>query len=390
MNTDDGHKRCRIFAASEILFPELFNRADNKICTEVLENKEYIDIKAGNIVNVDIFGLPTEKLNRFMLSELKTDLDALNCATINHMIAEAVKHSSAAKGRRIAGVIGSSGIFIDPFSEISFTELISAYDEQVRALDEHVDLYIIKGISSMSDMRAALLSCKKTEKPVFTVISPTNGDSNETGGISVLGGMVTAQEMGSDAFGIQGENPKIYSERAKELIPYAKIPLIADLNGESSEFPDILGCGKFKYIITESVNPKPVEKNVSSFSDTEIEPYDDFFVFTYYADTFFLEADTTEISEPIRCLPDMEETIADICKTSCDILRVEINSNDDAIDFARNANMSTLPVMFLSEDPLALRMALMLYQGIALIDSDTLIPKEELDEMCEKYGAVVY
>ncbi len=61
-----------------------------------------------------------------------------------------------------------------------------------------------------------------------------------------------------------------------------------------------------------------------------------------------------------------------------------------AIDFARNANMSTLPVMFLSEDPLALRMALMLYQGIALIDSDTLIPKEELDEMCEKYGAVVY
>ena len=55
MNTDDGHKRCRIFAASEILFPELFNRADNKICTEVLENKEYIDIKAGNIVNVDIF-----------------------------------------------------------------------------------------------------------------------------------------------------------------------------------------------------------------------------------------------------------------------------------------------------------------------------------------------
>ncbi len=202
--------------------------------------------------------------------------------------------------------------------------------------------------------------------------------------------MVTAQEMGSDAFGIQSENPKIYSETAKELIPYAKIPLIADLNGESSKFPDILGCGKFKYIITESVNPKPAEKNVSSFSDTEIEPYDDFFVFTYYADTFFLEADTTEISEPIRCLPDMEETIADICKTSCDILRVEINSNDDAIDFARNANMSTLPVMFLSEDPLALRMALMLYQGIALIDSDTLIPKEELDEMCEKYGAVVY
>ena len=86
----------------------------------------------------------------------------------------------------------------------------------------------------------------------------------------------------------------------------------------------------------------------------------------------------------------MEETIAEVCKTSCDVLRVEINSNDDAIDFARNAHMSSLPVMFLSENPLALKMALMLYQGIALIDRDTLIPMEELEEMCKKYGAVVY
>ena len=176
------------------------------------------------------------------------------------------------------------------------------------------------------------------------------------------------------------------------MIRYAKIPLIADLRCESDEIPVFSGANYAEYSLTDDINIRLREKSADgwSASASEITRNDDFFVFADYADTFFLEAATTEISEPIRCLPDMEEIISDICKTSCDILRVEINTNDDAIDFARNAHMSSLPVMFLSEDPLALKMALMLYQGIALIDSDTLIPKEELEEICGKYGAVVY
>lgn len=392
MNTDDGHNRCYIYAPSENLFPELFNSAENKICTEVLENKVYFDIKTGNIDNADIFGLPTERLNGFMLSRSKTDIGALNCGEINIKIAEAVKNSAEAKGKKIAGVIGASGIFIDPFSEISFTELISAYDEQVRALENYVDLYIINDIYSMSDMRAAILSCKKTEKPVFVMISPTQEDQDSAGGISALGGLVTAQEMGADAVGIYCSEPEKYKEAAKELLPYAKIPLIADLRKESAEASEIFLSKNVKYFITDDSNLRHMEKKSYGIADSDlsIKHNDDFFVFAYYAYTFFLEADTTEISEPIRCLPDMEEIISDICKTSCDILRVEINTTDDAIDFARNAHMSSLPVMFLSEDPLALKMALMLYQGIALIDSDTLIPMEELEEMCGKYGAVVY
>lgn len=86
----------------------------------------------------------------------------------------------------------------------------------------------------------------------------------------------------------------------------------------------------------------------------------------------------------------MEELISDVCETSCDILRVEIISSDDAIDFARNAHMSTLPVMFLSDNEIALKMALMLYQGIAMIDSSTMIPENILSDICKKYGAVIY
>ena len=392
MNTDDGHNRCYIYIPSESLFPELFNNAENKICLKALENNVYFDIKTGNIANADIFGLPTEKLNSFMLSELKTDLCGLTCGEINKKIAETAADSAAAGGKKIAGVIGASGIYIDPFSEISFTELIAAYDEQVRALNDYVELYIISNIRSMSDMRAALLSCKKTKKPVFVTVSCDKNEADTVGGISRLGAMVTAQAMGADAFGICPTDQKKYEDDLKELLPYAKIPLITDLRGINTEPSMFIPSENMNYFIIDSNSSVLMSKKsvLTEYLNTDIKHNDDFFVFTFYSYIFFLEADTTELSEPIRCRPDMEKIISDMCKTSCDILRVEINTTDDAIDFARNANMSSLPVMFISEDALALKMALMLYQGVALIDSDTAIPEEELKKICDKYGAVVY
>lgn len=398
MNTDDGHSRSNIFLAPESLFPEIFDIGSKRINTQAAEKKEYFDIKLGNIDYVDILGLPTEKLNGFKISKSGIDPNITTCGEINAKISEAVRKSAAAEGKKLAGVIGSSGIYIDPFSETSFTELISAYDEQVSGLDKFVDLYVISDVSSMSDMRAALLSCKKTEKPVFVMISPSEIVSDEAGGISALGGLITAQEMGADAFGISCDNyndGQEYAEAIKELLPYAKIPIIGDLKNKFIDTCDITDLhrvlsSKFVgYYSVERGNFNIPEK-ISETVTANIRRHDDFFVFTYYAYTFFLEADTTEISEPISCRPDMEEEISEVCKTSCDVLRVEINSNDDAIDFARNAHMSSRPVMFLSENPLALKMALMLYQGIALIDRDTLIPENELEEMCKKYGAVVY
>lgn len=396
MTTDDCCSRSNIFIASENLFPDIFNSRSKKLNPEAVCRKEYFNIKSGNTDNIDIFGLPTEKLNAFKLSERGMTCEPCGCGELNRKIAEAAKLSDSANGKMLAGVIGSSGIYICPFSETSFTELISAYDEQVNGLNGTVDLYILYNISSMSDMRAALLSCKKTEKPVYVIISRSETDSEEAGGISALGGLVTAQEMGAAAFGVSCDNygsGAEYSETVKELFPYAKIPIIIDLKRKFADTKDISEISASEYVgyfsaeSDEMLNRELTEKFNNNLS---VHLHDDFFVFTYYGYTFFLEADTTEISEPISCHPDMGEEISEICKTPCDVLRVEINSNDDAIDFAENAHMSSLPVMFRSENPLALKMALMLYQGIALIDSDTLIPENELEEMCRKYGAVVY
>lgn len=326
MNTDDSHKRTVIAEANENISEYLKKSAEI--------NTENFSEMFPSWQSADIVQFPSA-LDKSYISKIKDFLTGKN-----------IKAAAALKPSRTP---------VEPFGETSFTELIAAYDGQVKDWEKYADLYVLDEMCSMTDIRAALISCKKTEKPVYVFIKTDENGLTDDFEVPALGALITAQEMGADAFGINSD-VTISDEIYTELLKYAKIPLIID----------------------------------NEYKHRSEEIQDDFFVFTHYNSIFFLEADTTEISEPITCQPDMEEIIADICKTSCDILRVEINTCDDAIDFARNAHMSTRPVMFSSENELALKMALMLYQGVALIDSATMIPESVLSEICTKYGAVVY
>lgn len=326
MNTDDSHRRNVIAKASEHI-------------------SEYL--KESTEVN-------TENFSKMFPSWQNSDI-VLFPPALNEACALKIKNFLNGKDIKTASAIVASHIQVDPFGESSFTELISSYDEQVGSREHYSDFFVLDDMCSMTDMRAALISCKKTDKPVYVFVRADENGSTEEFEVPALGALITAQEMGADAFGISSDIP-ISDEICTELMKFAKIPLIIN--------------------------------NMYRHRSSDIQ--DDFFVFTHYNNIYFLEADTTEISEPIMCQPDMEEEITDICKTSCDILRVQINSYDDAIDFARNAHMATRPVMFSSENELALKMALMLYQGIALIDSATMIPESVLTDICSKYGAVVY
>lgn len=375
MNPDDYK---HFFKLCESQFPELFDLKNSKINPDVLKNEEYFDNFLNNIKYGDIIGLPTGMLNPFKMSRFSNG-DVIDIGEINSKIAKMISKPNI----KTAGVIGSSDTLVEPFGEISFTELISAYGSQVDALNEYVDLFIIYDISTMTDLRAALLSCKKTEKPVYVVV---NSEQEDNCNISVLGALITAQHMGADSFGISFSNENDYINILSELVQYSKIPLISKIN-DSTDYSKMISSGVSIFIFEENISCK-IEKNKLPCPATQ--HLDDFFIFTHYGNVFFLEADTTEISDPISCFPDMEECISEVCKASYDILRVEINSTDDAIDFARNAHMSSLPVMFLSENVIALKMTLLLYQGIALIDSSTLIPEKELKKICRKYGAVVY
>jgi len=73
-----------------------------------------------------------------------------------------------------------------------------------------------------------------------------------------------------------------------------------------------------------------------------------------------------------------------------DIINVFIDNVDDAVSFSENQHMSDLPIMFTSSDEVALKTALLLYQGTAFVDSSMNIDESILKKAAKKYGSIIY
>lgn len=360
----------------------------------------YLDSGA-KIIRTATFGANSAILSRFGLQE--------ETSALNEQAAK-ITYDAFHEKAIIAGCISTSGLYIEPYGESTFTELMSVYREQVKALSPYCDMFSIENVPAIWNMRAAVLACKKENKPIMvTMCVDEDGDTDV--GTNVLSTLIILQELGINAFGISSTAADITADIIRKIAPYAKIPLIAkpsaeyvDENGEkhrlsSEKFADNLRlCIENGAIIVGGSNysDNDCQQAISDMIDSgryiipEIEKQDMSLVFADENQVFFLEPDTTEFSPAIECAPDMTEEISDICDESYDILTVQINSPDDAIDFAKNMHMSTLPVAFLSDDEISLKMALMLYQGRAIVDGKSLIEEEKLAAIARKYGAVVY
>ena len=80
----------------------------------------------------------------------------------------------AAGGRAlVAGDMAPTGLFIAPFGESSFEELVAIYTEQAAALAAAgVDLFLIETTMTMPEARAAVLACKSvSDRPVWVTFT---------------------------------------------------------------------------------------------------------------------------------------------------------------------------------------------------------------------------
>lgn len=360
----------------------------------------YLDSGA-KIIRTATFGANSAVLSRFGLQE--------ETSALNEQAAK-ITYDAFHEKAIIAGCISTSGLYIEPYGESTFTELMSVYREQVKALSPYCDMFSIENVPAIWNMRAAVLACKKENKPIMvTMCVDEDGDTDV--GTNVLSTLIILQELGINAFGISSTAANITAELIKKISPYAKIPLIAKPSAEYTdedgnkrrlspeEFADNLRLciengaiiiGGSNYSDSDCQQALSDMLKAEEYTMHEIEKQDMSLVFADENQVFFLEPDTTEFSPAIECAPDMTDEISDICDESYDILTVQINSPDDAIDFAKNMHMSTLPVSFLSDDEISLKMALMLYQGRAIVDGKSLIDEGKLQEIAQKYGAVVY
>ena len=202
------------------------------VCPEIwcLENPTVIqDVhasyqKAGaQVVYTCTFGA-----NRFKLKQYGVKKDVYS---VNLELARLAKQACRKKAL-VAGDIGPTGLFIEPFGPLAFEEAVDAFKEQARGLiDGGCDLIVIETMIDIQETRAALLAVKELSD-IFTMVSMTfEKDGHTLGGTPPVSALITLQSLGADVVGCNcSAGPEQMVEFLAAMKPYATVPLLAKPN----------------------------------------------------------------------------------------------------------------------------------------------------------------
>lgn len=383
------------------------------VCVEqwISENPNVITALQSAFVSAgsDVLYAPTFAANRIKLAHygLEKQVESLNAKLVG------LTRSCAGNRALVAGDLSPTGVFIEPFGDATFQQLVEAYREQAAALDRAgVDLFVCETMMSLAEIRAALLACRPFGKPVFATITVDEKGRTLTGA-DALATLINLEALGVSAFGFNcSAGPDKLLEHVRRIAPYAHVPIIAKPNAGAPNplipnqydlSPSIMAglmrelvlagaqiiggcCGSTPEHIAEmrkmldTLGPvSPVAKQGEGericANETEV---------------FFLHEDM-QVSDPVACGVDMADDLLDLEDEGYDIVRIQINTVDDAYQFSLNAHMVRLPVCFIATNEKALEAALYYYQGTALVDLKT---DEVTDEaqiaIAKKYGALLY
>lgn len=273
-------------------------------------------------------------------------------------------------------VLTESGMMIAPYGEYSFTELKAHYAEQIEK-NRNAELFLLRGMTLLADLRAALIECKKRGKAAAALLS-VDGDLTTDASLPADAALITLQSMGLAAFGVFSDSEDTLADAVERLAPLASIPLFFRAPNEAVGGRILRAAREARLLpLGNNAFQPPGERETALLLANERQ-------------AFFLESDTTEISEPIPCNDGMETELFAASQESFDVLKIEIDTPDDAVAFAENAAMALLPVMFGSGNDTALMLALMLYQGRALVDRTCGLSEAALEKAVRKYGAILY
>jgi 5-methyltetrahydrofolate--homocysteine methyltransferase len=180
--------------------------------------------KAGaQIVYTCTFGANRFKLKQHGIKE--------SSYQINNELARLAK-LAVGKKTLVAGDIGPTGLFIEPFGTLAFEEAVDAFKEQARGLiDGGCDLIVIETMIDIQEARAALLAVKEI-KDIFTIVSMTyEKDGHTLNGTDPVTALITLQSLGANAVGCNcSTGPEKMVDFIAAMKPYATVPLVAKPN----------------------------------------------------------------------------------------------------------------------------------------------------------------
>ena len=190
--------------------PEIWCLENPKVISAVHADYQ----KAGaDIVYTSTFGANRIKLKSY---------GNYNVSEVNKKLALIAKGAVNGKAL-VAGDIGPTGKFVEPFGPLKFQEAVEIFKEQVKGLlVAGVDLFVIETMMDIQEARAALIAVKElTDK--FTMVTMTyESDGRTLNGTDPLTALVTLQSLGADAIGCNcSAGPEQMIKFIKAMKPFA-------------------------------------------------------------------------------------------------------------------------------------------------------------------------
>jgi 5-methyltetrahydrofolate--homocysteine methyltransferase len=390
------------------------------VCIEkwILENpdalielqKSFIESKSDAIL-APTFSANRAKLSHFGLEDKVYEINK-QLVSLTKRAVEAVKTvSESNKKIYIGGDVSPTGLFIEPFGENTFDEIILIYKEQVTALkDAGVDFILCETMMSISDMRAVIFAAKEVNIPVMVSIT-VDHSGHTLSGANLLSCIVILQSLGACAVGLNcSYGPLEMVDLIKKVFGVAKVPIIAKPNAglpcaeDSNKFDlDPLDFSKaFIKLITAGASVfggccGSTPEHISMLRKVIDEDYKILYKntkkssITYAGNESFIYAidENTELSEPIKCEEDMLDIFLD-AEDDIKAICVSVETIDDAFLLSQNSHMLRSPLVISCRDANILDETLKLYQGRAVVDSKSGLDEATLSEKCEKYGALLF
>jgi len=198
--------------------PEAWCLAHPEAVAEI--HKSYREAGA-DIVYTATFGANRLKMGRYNLT---------NVRQTNRSLAEIAVQ--AADGRLVAGDIGPTGHFVEPFGDVSFEDAVALFRDQALGLIEGgVDLFVIETMMDIQEARAALIAVREISD-LFCIATMTYEKHGRTlNGTDPVSALVTLQSLGADAVGCNcSTGPEGMHGLIAAMKPHAIVPLAAKPN----------------------------------------------------------------------------------------------------------------------------------------------------------------
>jgi 5-methyltetrahydrofolate--homocysteine methyltransferase len=147
-----------------------------------------------DVVQTNTFGATRTRLKDYGLQDQVEE--------INVRGARMAREAAFGDGKLVAGSIGPSGKFLQPFGELAFEAAYDIFKEQAQALIKGgVDLLIIETMVDLQEMRAALLAARDVSPvPIIAQMSFTK-DSRTVTGTDPVTALSVLSAMGADVVG---------------------------------------------------------------------------------------------------------------------------------------------------------------------------------------------